>query len=763
MWPHVSLISFCGVLTFVTKAAEIQSLRQIVSAELGTAVTLQCSFPEKVSLLYWYKQCFGMRPQLLVTVPKYGFVEFYDAGCSNHTILQMPMSYQGHLGDSVNFQCTVYTSVSNGGHNVYWFRHGSGESHPGIIYTHGNRSDQCKSSSETDSSTQSCVYKLPKRNLSLSDAGTYYCAVAACGQILFGNGSSLKVEGIAGIYLNGVVQLQDAVNSTFQTVKLGDSVTIRCYLPQKSVTTMVWYKQSIGKSPRPVALSYNYLSEAKFEDEFQNGRFHVSPKRGSFHLHITAVTQQDTGAYYCGIGFLNELQFVSWTFLMPTETEIKKLQKPILELVYPEGSATLECTVYTKNCSGGHSVYWFRHGSGESHPGIIYTHTNSNGQCKKMTKLGSSTQSCVYKLPKRNLSLSDAGTYYCAMLMCGEILYGTGAALKVMGNFGFFIIMLMVATKTVNWRTKHKAGNLQGKILQLDSVVTAKEGDNVTLSCLHPSDQINKVLWYQQPIGWKPLLVTSSYYHTLPFEFHNHFQETKRFNLLRAAGSTNLTITKVKAYDSAVYYCAGSFSNIVAFGAGTFLAFKGQHSNKYTILQPTVSQPLHPEDSETLQCTVLTKSCSGEHSVYWFRHGSGESHPGIIYTHGNRSDQCKSSSETDSSTQSCVYKLPKRNLSLSDAGTYHCAVAACGEILFGNGTKVDEPGGEGMLVMICLAVLLFISLTINVCLFLICRKKENPSRQVMTSDDTVSTVQYNLNKEMNYAALKFNTNSTKVK
>ncbi|XP_036452904.1 uncharacterized protein LOC118826123 [Colossoma macropomum] len=300
------------------------------------------------------------------------------------------------------------------------------------------------------------------------------------------------------------------------------------------------------------------------------------------------------------------------------------------------------------------------------------------------------------------------------------------------------------------------SGHLQGKILQLDSVVTAKEGDDVTLSCLHPTDQINKVLWYQQPIGQKPLLVTSSYYHSLPFEFHNDFDKTKRFDLSRAAGSSNLTITKVEPSDSAVYYCAGSFSNIVSFGAGTVLVLKGQDYKKYTVLQPTGPQILQPEDSVSLQCTVLTQGCSGEHSVYWFRHGSGESHPGIIYTHGNRSDECKKSSETDSPTQSCVYKLPKRNLSLSDAGTYYCAVAACGQILFGKGAelKVDEPGGESMhvTIMICLAVLLFISLTINVCLCLTCRKKGKHSNTC-----------YNLNHEMNYAALKFNTKSTKVK
>ncbi|XP_017575475.1 uncharacterized protein LOC108440840 [Pygocentrus nattereri] len=157
-------------------------------------------------------------------------------------------------------------------------------------------------------------------------------------------------------------------------------------MPQTSVTTMVWYKQSIGESPTPVALSYNYLSDTKFVDEFQNG----------------------------------------------TETKVNNIKQPMLELVHPRDSVTLQCSVLTESCSGDHSVYWFRRGSGESHPGIIYTHGNSNGQCKKMTKTLSPTQSCVYKLPKRNLSLSDAGAHYCAVAMCGELLFGNRTALKIM-------------------------------------------------------------------------------------------------------------------------------------------------------------------------------------------------------------------------------------------------------------------------------------------------------------------------------------------
>uniref|UniRef100_A0A8B9GQI7 Ig-like domain-containing protein n=1 Tax=Astyanax mexicanus TaxID=7994 RepID=A0A8B9GQI7_ASTMX len=236
-----------------------------------------------------------------------------------------------------------------------------------------------------------------------------------------------------------VTLLLYAKPAPIQVVNLGDSVTIQCHLPQKRITTMVWYKQSVGQNPRPLAMVYNYVRETKFEDEFQNGRFNVYPEKGSFHLNIAAVGQEDTGAYYCGIVFLNELQFVSWTFLMPAGIVTKTrnfVQQPVLELVHPGHSISLECTVFTKTCSEDHSVYWFRHAAGESHPGIIVTHGDSSSPCTRSSETVSPTQSCIYKLPKNNLSLSD-------------ILFGNGTALKLMGKYFFAFAFTNALTVTV--------------------------------------------------------------------------------------------------------------------------------------------------------------------------------------------------------------------------------------------------------------------------------------------------------------------------
>ncbi|XP_036453682.1 uncharacterized protein LOC118826735 [Colossoma macropomum] len=225
-------------------------------------------------------------------------------------------------------------------------------------------------------------------------------------------------------------------------------------------------------------------------------------------------------------------------------------------------------------------------------------------------------------------------------------------------------------------------------VVELDQLKITEVGDSVHLSCFSSRDTKTTIVWIKQNRGEKPVVIATSYQQQ-PGIIRNGFEESGRFKTQTAAESFNLTISNLEASDTATYYCAVIFFYDITFGKGTFLFVKGAPLTKHKVHQQSVSEAVHPGDSVTLQCSVLTESCSGEHSVYWFRHGSGESHPGIIYTHGNRSDECKRSSETDSPTQSCVYKLPKRNLSLSDAGTYYCAVVACGQVIIGNGTELD--------------------------------------------------------------------------
>ena len=117
------------------------------------------------------------------------------------------------------------------------------------------------------------------------------------------------------------------------------------------------------------------------------------------------------------------------------------------------------------------------------------------------------------------------------------------------------------------------------------------------------------------------------------------------------------------------------------------------HNDQRFVSQTVVQQPVSA--SVALQCSITSQrtdhrnQCQGEPSVYWFRSGSGSSHPAAIYMNGNRSGECQDSSGPLSHSQSCVYILHKNNVGTSDAGTYYCALAACGEIVFGQGTKLE--------------------------------------------------------------------------
>ncbi|XP_038831533.1 uncharacterized protein LOC120030262 [Salvelinus namaycush] len=235
---------------------------------------------------------------------------------------------------------------------------------------------------------------------------------------------------------------------------------------------------------------------------------------------------------------------------------------------------------------------------------------------------------------------------------------------------------------------------LNKDVIQPDPVIVTQLGQSVSLTCFCRSHLMVRVSWFKQTVGQKPLLMASSYYRTKnSFYFTKDFNETKRLSVKRGVDSFNLTISKTESGDSATYYCCAMEEGELKFGEGTFLIVKDSESNSMYVLQQPVSESVQPGDSVSLNCTLHTETCAGEHSVYWFRRGSGESRPGIIYTHGDRSDQCEKSPEAASPTQSCVYNLPKRNLSLSDAGTYYCAVALCGEMLFGKGTKLDVEAG----------------------------------------------------------------------
>ncbi|XP_018550551.1 uncharacterized protein LOC108896014 isoform X1 [Lates calcarifer] len=288
--------------------------------------------------------------------------------------------------------------------------------------------------------------------------------------------------------------------------------------------------------------------------------------------------------------------------------------------------------------------------------------------------------------------------------------------------------------------------------------ISVKTGDNLTLHCFREMIA-SRYYWYKQTLGQKLRLISSFYKFDKNGTFHDEFKKDTRLTLDTGVGKNHLKITDLHISDSATYYCASSYSYKFVFAEGTTVSVKDLGLNIQALVHQSESETIQPGGSVTLNCTVHTETCDGEHSVYWFK-SSEESHPGLIYTHGDRNDQCERKHNTQ--THTCVYNLPMKNLSLSHAGTYYCAVASCGHILFGYGTKLDieVEGGSLVLVYFLSGALAFTTILSVLLTFLICFINKRDSCKCAESHarspapSTMNTEAQENEENIHYAALR---------
>uniref|UniRef100_A0A8D0DCV2 Ig-like domain-containing protein n=1 Tax=Sander lucioperca TaxID=283035 RepID=A0A8D0DCV2_SANLU len=207
-------------------------------------------------------------------------------------------------------------------------------------------------------------------------------------------------------------------------VELGNSLSLTCSVSGIEAGLFYWYKLKFGHMVQTVAAGT--FDKITLQEPFTNSRFTVTNVNAQHVLNITNVSKEDEATYLCQAGSAYTMKFINGTLLAVNDpknlqTSVYVKQSPETESVQPGDSVTLQCSLLSKTkgntdqCPGEHSVYWFRSGSGESHPGIIYTHSDKEEE-----------RSCVYSLSKTIQNSSDTGTYYCAVVMCGEILFGKG-------------------------------------------------------------------------------------------------------------------------------------------------------------------------------------------------------------------------------------------------------------------------------------------------------------------------------------------------
>ncbi|XP_035387878.1 uncharacterized protein LOC118242261 isoform X2 [Electrophorus electricus] len=245
------------------------------------------------------------------------------------------------------------------------------------------------------------------------------------------------------LWAKGVNQLNSVTTAAF-----GENVTLQCFLLEEDNTDpIVWYQQKTGQEPRIMAMTQKSVETSSYYSEFKPPKFTVVKGRGFCHLNISSIEPSDEAMYYCGIRRF-EIVFGKGALLSVKgylnkndNYQVSVVQSPVLGVVSPGESVSLQCTVLSERRTAELRVLWFRAAAGDSHPEIIYTHHNSSHQCE----ISSSPHSCVYNLSKSVLNLSDTGTYYCAVATCGKILLGNGTTVDLTKTVGPAVIWLGAA------------------------------------------------------------------------------------------------------------------------------------------------------------------------------------------------------------------------------------------------------------------------------------------------------------------------------
>ncbi|KAI9541489.1 hypothetical protein NQZ68_028989 [Dissostichus eleginoides] len=245
------------------------------------------------------------------------------------------------------------------------------------------------------------------------------------------------------IFLSALSLIQTAQDShqiSLTVVELGGNLGLACSTVENEAGLFYWYKLKFGYMVETVAAGT--LANITLQGEFKNSRLTVKKLNAQFVLNIRNVTKEDEGTYFCQSGTAYTMELVNSTLLVVNDHKnLKKSvyvkQSPETESVQPGDLVTLQCSLLSKNkenadqCPDKHNVYWFRSGSGESHPSILYTHSEEQKE-----------RSCVFSLSKTIHNSSDTGTYYCAVATCGQILFGEGTTVETRQQLDLFVPVL---------------------------------------------------------------------------------------------------------------------------------------------------------------------------------------------------------------------------------------------------------------------------------------------------------------------------------
>uniref|UniRef100_A0A3B3YUC9 Ig-like domain-containing protein n=1 Tax=Poecilia mexicana TaxID=48701 RepID=A0A3B3YUC9_9TELE len=260
----------------------------------------------------------------------------------------------------------------------------------------------------------------------------------------------------------------------------------------------------------------------------------------------------------------------------------------------------------------------------------------------------------------------EASSLHCKNLGQRILKGGRGGETTVAGNaLSFYHVVLF----------------LKYDVDTLVPVTTVPLGDPATFTCSLPAEKINnnELHWYKQNAGQTLRLIVKLRKHAEP-AYGPDFSSS-RVHASKNEDINSLTILRTVQEDEGMYHCA-IIDWIENYWHGTYLLLTGNAK---------ASDRDHESNSLTLQCSVMSEfnhnACPEDINVFWFKVKSDQSHPNVIYVHGDRNDECQKKSNLQ---RRCMFS---KNIRASDTGKYYCAVASCGEIFLGTGAKQNQQTG----------------------------------------------------------------------
>ncbi|KAK2862709.1 hypothetical protein Q5P01_002242 [Channa striata] len=630
---YLTCLFFCKIAQMNDLSFSLQQEKKIISAHVGETITLQCFYDSGlVARYYWYKQTLGQKPRIISSFYVYEKNgTFYDE-CKNnprftldteigknHLIIRdlqfsdsatyfcassfsitfkfgegtvvnvkgsglnvpalVHQSVSGTIqpGGSVTLNCTVHTGTCDGERSVYWFKDAE-EFLPSVTYIHGDSNGQCKRTNH--SQKHICAYNLLMKSLNRSHTGTYHCAVASCGHILFGNGTKLD--------------LHDE-NSHLLYFLIGTLVftSILSVLLSMLVNSFVCTESQAGFSAPSTTKAEVYRNE------------------DNSHYVKSLKDERDNTCSEC----------VYFSQASLKEPKFDTVGGSEHVTMFPEEDIQSPQTVQSKTALSVKRGERFK---------TLFT----------------------------------------------QVSYLNTMASPKLASFLTCLFFCKIA----------QMNDLSFSLQQEKKFISAHFGENITLQCFYDSGVVARYYWYKQTLGQKPRIISSFYVYDKNGTFYEECKNNPRFTLDTEIGKNHLIIRDLRFSDSATYFCASSFSITFKFGEGTVVSVKGSGLNVPALVHQSVSGTIQPGGSVTLNCTVHTGTCDGKRSIYWFKDAE-EFLPSVIYTHGDSNGHCKRTN--NSQKHICAYNLLMKSLNRSHTGTYHCAVASCGHILFGNGTTLN--------------------------------------------------------------------------